>query len=617
MKAGPLISDDAARNLSALDLSTETAPVLPGITLRPLPLARGPLAVLYRGRDRAHRCEVVVKVQRATDDPVAQSRFGREAAVMLRLRHPGIVTLYAFHPGDPEKGDPPALVMEYVPGQTLAALVAEGGRLTPDRAVQIVEEIAAALDCVHAIGIVHRDVKPSNILLPRPSLLPPRRGSAKLTDFGVARIDDDLPLTVMGDVLGTIEYASPEQVHGNGAVDTRSDVYSLAAVSYFALTGTPPFRAADSSTQAQLSVMHRQVFADPPPLRLHHSDIPPALEEAVLRGLAKAPDARYASAGQLAAALRAAVTAAAGEPQQAAMEDSARRTGAVAGALASAVLLLAGFALWRANERTLPAPAPPRLAETKRAIPIKPLAENRPIAAPVPVKPAAKIASAKPLPVAPVKPRRKIVVAAQPPRPHAVTAAPRPIAPKPRLVARAPVHHAPKPVHYAPKAVHAPVLVALRPVSKPPRLQAAPRRAPPAFPAAPRPATAVPLTAASLAPTTVPAVVTSPISPAGGAWYTVSGWIALADPAAARKAELVQASPLWIKVDGQPYPALASGQWAELSAGKHWVTYQPFAGLGVGPKTWAIDLAPSAHLSQRVPLPPAPLPLVPVHLRNP
>ena len=275
-------------------------------------------------------------MQRATDDPVAVSRFEREAAVMLRLRHPSVVALYAYHPGDPQKSDPAALVMEYVPGQTLAALVAADGRLPVARAVQLVEDIAAALDSIHALGIVHRDVKPANILLPK-------SGPARLTDFGVARIDDDLPLTVMGDILGTIEYASPEQVHGNEAVDTRSDVYSLAAVSYFALTGTPPFRAADSSTQAQLSVMHRQVFSSPPPLRFHRDELAPVLDEAVLRGLAKAPDARYASAGQFAAALRAAVAKSAGEPQQKAASASARRTGAGAGAFAAAALLAGGF----------------------------------------------------------------------------------------------------------------------------------------------------------------------------------------------------------------------------------------------------------------------------------
>ncbi len=141
-------------------------------------------------------------MQRATDDPVARDRFRREAAVMGRLRHPNIVALYRFYDGNPA-----ALVMEYVPGPTLAALVSADGWLPPARAAAVIEGVAAALDLAHAQGIIHRDVKPSNILLPK-------RGPARLTDFGVAHIEGDAPLTVMGDILGTIEYASPEQVHG-------------------------------------------------------------------------------------------------------------------------------------------------------------------------------------------------------------------------------------------------------------------------------------------------------------------------------------------------------------------------------------------------------------------
>ena len=132
---------------------------------------------------------MVVKAQRATGDPVAGERFRREAAVMGRLRHPNIVTLYRFLDGDPA-----ALVMEYVPGRTLAAVVKADGWLSPARAASVIEGVAAALDCAHAQGIIHRDVKPGNILLPA-------RAPVKLTDFGVARIDQaegDAPLTVMG-----------------------------------------------------------------------------------------------------------------------------------------------------------------------------------------------------------------------------------------------------------------------------------------------------------------------------------------------------------------------------------------------------------------------------------
>ena len=608
MKAGPLIAV-VNSNPNAEGSGGELVPFLPGIALRRPPASRGPLSVLYRGWDRTHRREVIVKVQRATEDPVVLSRFGREAAVMQRLRHPSIVSLYLYHPGDPAKNDPAALVMEYVAGQTLAVLVSEGGFLSPSRAARIVEEIAEALDCIHGIGVVHRDVKPSNILVPR-------RGPAKLTDFGVARIGEDLPLTVMGDILGTIEYASPEQVHGNGAVDTRSDVYSLAAVTYFVLTGTPPFRAADNSTQAQLSVMHRQVFAEPPPLRLHRSDLTPAMETAVLRGLAKAPADRYESAGQLAAALRAAVTAAA-EPQQIIAEASARRTGAIAGALASACLLVAGFVLWKDGHTPPALTAPVVTAQTHRAVPIP----SAPMP-PAPMPPA-------PIPSAPVraKPLTPLTASSAPSAKPAATpdrvartpklkpvrvAALTPARPKPKRLAAAfkprpfaASHVIAAPVH-SPNAALLPVRIAEH--SPTPRLLPLPLLTP--TPGASSIAEAVPAL-----PPPVPEAVPSTATKVG--WYTVSGWIALAEQTPLQKAALVQASSLWIKVDGQPSPALALGQWAELTTGKHTITFQPFAGLGVGPKTWDIDLAPAAHLNQQIPLPSAPLPAIPIHLRNP
>ena len=589
---------------------------------------------------------------------------------MLRLRHPSIVSLYATH-----ESDPAALIMEYVPGQTLAALVAADGHLTPARACQIIEEIAGALDCVHAVGIVHRDVKPSNILLPP-------RGPAKLTDFGVARIDDDLPLTVMGDILGTIEYASPEQVHGNGAIDARSDVYSLAAVTYFCLTGTPPFRAADNSTQAQLSVMHRQVFAEPPPLRLHRSDLTPAMEEAVLRGLAKAPEARYASAGQLAAALRAAVVAASGEPQQGAMEASSRRTGALAGAAAAALLLLGGFVFWKADglhhagsaRHTQVADATaPRLISTLVPKPVQ-AEPNKPIVShsALPVAAAVSRIPKAPSKAADVKPSLKPTLIAQGPKPnafkpaavkkpqHATVAANRPksltsqfllaqhseAARKQgwlRVYAKQNIAGLGQPEKMAGIPAEkiivdgkpAPALAAGQWVTLP-----AGRHWVSFYPWSKSgfgPRTSVPVTigpgahvgrqvllAVSVHPmskspiATQKALVPTIITPAPQVgWYTVSGWAAIANQSPAQKAQLIRAEAQWIKVDGQPLLSLALGQWAALPAGRHLVTFQPIFGLGAGAKTWAIDVAPKAHLNQQVPLPAAPLPAIPPHLRNP
>ena len=520
------------------------------------------MAAVYRGWDRVHRCDVVVKVQRATDDLVAVNRFEREAAVMLRLHHPSIVTLYAYQAGNSQEGSPAALIMEYVTGQTLAALVAAEGCLAPLRAVQIMEEIAAALDCVHAVGIVHRDIKPANILLPR-------RGPAKLTDFGVARIDDDAPLTVMGDMLGTIEYASPEQVHGNGAVDARSDVYSLAAAAYFALTGTPPFRAADSSTQAQLSVMHQQVFSPPPPLRLHRPGLSPAIEEAVLRGLAKEPDARYASAGQFAAALRAAVVAASsGAPQQKAMAASSRRNGTLAGALAGAALL-AGLVLWKTGE-------------FKPSLPVGPLsAAHAPSAVALPKK-AARLVSVKPLLPKAALPKPKF------PKPAiaAVPSAPR------RLIAAAPT--APKPARKSARLARAfkkrqaqnrsQKLVAL--LAHP-----APTDAPRLMPSA------HPLDFSSM----FPEMQKHPIATPKPGWLRLYATQNIAG--LGRPAKITGVPAQEITVDGKAAPALAAGHWISLPAGRHHVSFYPSTQSGFGPRIGIpITVVPGARTGQQIPL---------------
>ena len=665
--------------------------------MAPKPLSRGPFAAIYRGWDRAHRCDVIIKVQRATGDPITAERFRREAAVMKRLRHPNIVALYQFHDGDPA-----ALVMEYVPGRTLAALVEADGWLTPLRAARVIEDIAAALDCAHAQGIIHRDVKPSNILLPQ-------RGAARLFDFGVAHIDEEAPLTVMGDVLGTIEYASPEQVHGNEVPDARSDVYSLAAVAYFALTKTPPFRATDNSTQAQLSVMHRQVFAVPPPLRFYREDLAPAVEAAVLRGLAKAPDARYLSAGQFAAALLAAVEAEAGAPEQRAMAAYSRRTGASAGALAAAALLALGaLAFWRTGHLTSPHPAQvAQSAKTPKQTP--PKVDTKPVVPP-PVTP---------LPVAvahPPKPKTDSTVqtasaphppykTASAPHPaHKATSAapPQPAKPRSRPDSLYAESAHPRPIEQAQPLIAAVVSSArpvpaltprpMRPVTQAARTKQTgqPKMTAPATPkqswlyvyaqqnltplehkehmgtvtpqsvlvdgyrasdlaaghwtsVAPgyhlisfipdpksgfapnkyvmvnlkpgehvRRQILLPILAggggslvATLPDVQKPSRSSLATSPAASmthavGWYTISGWVPAKTPG--HPYSMVHASAQWVKVDGQVVPALALGRWVQLPAGKHVVSFQPTAALGIGPKSWDIDLRAQAHFNQQVSL---------------
>ena len=629
-------------------------PSLPGLTLTSPPIHRGPLSILYRGWDQENRREVVAKVQRATGDTVAAERFRREAAVMERLRHPHLVTLYQFIDGNPA-----ALIMEYVPGRTLAQQVEADGWLAPTDAAGVIEDVAAALDSAHAVGVIHRDIKPSNILLPP-------HASARLADFGVAHIDDQspevLPLTVMGDILGTIEYASPEQVHGNASPDARSDVYSLAAVAYFALCGTPPFRATDTSTQAQLSVMHRQVFAAPPSLRFHREDLSPEVEQVVLRGLSKSPDARYPSAGQFAASLRAAVRSTSSEAVPAAVFVTQRNRGAIAGAAAvPLVMALAALGYWltgvyspsgrsssvlppdtQASRPVVPMPAP-----AKPVMPVvtaPPVLKPAPRAVTPPVRTASRLRPARPktvpvksAPVKSVKPNP--VVAALPPQKRA-----KPLLP--RRVAKASL---PPPRPSAPaqgwlRVVADRNIVRLtmtragsQSVPVPPQsvwvdgklahsgwLALSPRRHTVSFVPksgsgfAPKKDVRVTLRPGQYAtthlvlpaaPAIVPRLAAVPAPPQKIGWYTVSGWVPATVPS--------RAAALWIKVDGMPSPALARGQWAQLPVGRHEVIFQPVAGQGVLPKTWQIDLAAQAHLDQKVPLPAAPPLEIPPHLRNP
>ena len=554
-------------------------PDLPGITLAPTKLSSGPIAAVYRGLDRIHNRDVIVKVQRAAGDPVAAERFRREAAVMARLRHPHIVAVYEFHDGDPA-----ALVLEYVAGRTLANLVNAEGRLGASQAVQIVEEIAAALDSAHAQGIIHRDVKPSNILLPK-------RGPAKLTDFGVAHIDEEAPLTMMGDILGTIEYASPEQVHGNQVPDARSDVYSLAAVAYFALTGVPPFQAADSTTQAQLSVMHRQVFSEPISLRAHRADLSPALDQAVLRGLAKSPEARYPSTGQFAATLRVALGTAglgAAASEARVMAFTSRRSGILIGAVAS-LLLLGIILIWKTRPPIAPPVNPPaRIAKvTPKPLGLEtksvPVTHALPTPVPTVLKLTPKAAvSVKDVPKAAVfvKHAPKLVLAAIPPHKYVKAANAVPARPaKPTAKLRVALGH---------------------PGARRHSLLTASHRSQPRFHSA---------------------------KPAGGrAWLYVyaNQNIAPLSPTA----HMVNIRPQSVYVDGRPVAELAAGRWASLPAGAHVISFNTDGRTGFSSRSGVrVNLSPGAHISKQILLPvisnagarlvvPLPAPVTPENLTS-
>src|SRR4029079_15361942 len=193
-------------------------------------IGRGGMGVVYRAYEAALDRTSALKVLAPdlADQPGFVARLRREAISAARLRHPNIALLYEFGQAD----DTAFLAMEYVPGRSLRQLL-EAGPMPPTRALGILDQIGQALDYAHRMGIVHRDVKPSNILIGPGD-------QAMLIDFGLAEISESPLLTTDGAVLGTPHYMAPEQAAGRGA-EARSDQYALAAVAYEMLTGEPPF----------------------------------------------------------------------------------------------------------------------------------------------------------------------------------------------------------------------------------------------------------------------------------------------------------------------------------------------------------------------------------------
>ena len=257
-------------------------------------IARGGMGVVYRAVQLDLQRPVALKVIAGdlAGDPEFRERFERESRMAAAIDHPNIVPVY----GAGEDRGALYIVMRYVPGSDLHALVKSRGRLPAPRAAAIVAQVAAALDAAHAAGLVHRDVKPANVLLASDD-------HAYLSDFGLTRaIDPDVPITDSGRWMGTVDFAAPEQLSGE-PVDARSDVYSLGCVLFAALTGGPPF-ARPTVPATLLAHLH-----DPPP-RPSASGVPALFDRVVARALAKEPAARYPSAGDLG---RAALAAARGE----------------------------------------------------------------------------------------------------------------------------------------------------------------------------------------------------------------------------------------------------------------------------------------------------------------
>ena len=253
-------------------------------------VARGGMADVFLSRDLLLDRPVALKVlfPEFASDPAFVQRFRREAQSAARLTHPNVVSVFDWG----QEGSTYFIVMEYVEGQSLAQVLRESGRMEPDRAATIAADVADALAFAHEHGVVHRDVKPGNVMLAR-------GGHVKVADFGIARaVSTAENLTQTGTVMGTATYFSPEQARG-GAVDPRSDVYSLGVVLYEMLTGTPPFTGDNP-----VSVAYKHVQELPAPPRRLRQDIPEGLEAIVLKAINKNPANRYATAGEMRADLR-------------------------------------------------------------------------------------------------------------------------------------------------------------------------------------------------------------------------------------------------------------------------------------------------------------------------
>jgi len=297
-------------------------------------LGAGGMGAVFLARDRTLDRLVAVKVvapELAATEALSQ-RFLREARTVARLRHPSIVDVYSAGEADGLL----YFVMQYVPGESLRDYLDRERRVPPARAAVILRDLADALAYAHGEGIVHRDIKPENVLID------PQSGRAHLTDFGVARALEatDDRMTGTGLIVGSPRYMSPEQAAGDRALDGRSDIYSLGLIGYEMLTGEPTFSGA-----SPVSVIAKQITEVPPPVATRAQGIPPALAHAIDRALAKDPNERWQTAGDMAGALSDAVHGRTEGHELAAARTSKRRRrlAMIAGA---AVLTLIVAGLW-------------------------------------------------------------------------------------------------------------------------------------------------------------------------------------------------------------------------------------------------------------------------------
>src|SRR5215210_2858950 len=261
-------------------------------------LGTGGMATVYQGFDQNLHRSVAVKVLSAAlaADSSYVDRFRQEARLIASLRHPHIAQVYAFG----EHAGAPYMVQELLPGPTLEQrlkdLAARGERMPQPEVLATITQLAGALDAAHAVGVIHRDVKPSNALYNA-------QGQIVLTDFGIARsaAGASRTATAVGVVMGTPGYVAPEQAISSASLTPACDIYALGIVLFELLCGRLPFEA-----DTAMGVVLILLFGRPPPPTSVRPELPPAIDIVVLRALEKEPTARFSSAGELAQALSAA-----------------------------------------------------------------------------------------------------------------------------------------------------------------------------------------------------------------------------------------------------------------------------------------------------------------------
>jgi serine/threonine-protein kinase len=311
-------------------------------------LGAGGMSTVYRALDGVLERQVAVKLlaEHLSEDDGFVARFRREALSAAKLVHPNVVQVYDS--GQDAAAHRHFIVMEYVKGPTVGQIMRERGRLTADAAVDIVSQACDGLEYAHRHGVIHRDVKPGNLLV-NPD------GVVKLADFGIAKAAEDSSITQIGSVVGTAAYLSPERARGDEAT-ASADVYSLGVVMYQLLAARLPFESGSLTELAR-----RQQEGTPEPLEQLNPGVPPALSRAVTTSLAPDPDHRYRSAAEMREAVRA------GMARRDSAATTALSTAATRHATAATQVVSAPVHDSAATRVIRPAPAPAHHAPSRRA----------------------------------------------------------------------------------------------------------------------------------------------------------------------------------------------------------------------------------------------------------